>query len=340
MVIKAKRRNIMLKKVVLTGLIIAAFVVGQAFFTTANAVEIKIATILPEDSELGEAIKYFKELTEERSGGEITVVPYFGAVLGEEKSVLEQLGTGDTEMNVGGSGTIIWHAPEYYITGIPFLYKSGQQVKELTDRLIEERIRDLLIDRINVRVLGGSLRAPRNLLTTERKILYPEDVEGMTLRLPTYESWIEGWKMFGAHPTPIPGAEQFSAFQMGVIEATENPLSVLYSMRLTELGKYIHLTEHLHALRIWSISEPFYQSLSDEHKQLVEETANIAIDYLTERNLEVDNEVIVQIQEQGLEVVVPDTNAFREQVKPVVDKLKDSWAPGLYEEYVQPLLAE
>jgi TRAP-type C4-dicarboxylate transport system substrate-binding protein len=330
-----------MKKFFLLVILIMTVILGQsAPVLAADAVELKIATILPEDSELGEAIKYFKQLVEEKSNGEIAVTPYFGAVLGEEKSVLEQLGTADTEMNVGGSGTIIWHAPEYYITGIPFLYKSGQQVKELTERLIEERIRDLLIERINVRVLGGSLRAPRNLVTTKKKILHPEDVKGMKLRLPTYESWIKGWEAFGAYPTPIPGAEQFSAFQMGVIDATENPLSVLYSLRLTELGKYIHLTEHLHALRIWSISEPFYQTLSEAHKQVIEESADIAIDYLTERNLVVDDEVIVKIQEQGLEVVIPDKNAFREMVKPVVQELKAGWAPGLYEEYVKPLLEE
>ena len=49
-------------------------------------------------------------------------------------------------------------------------------------------------------------------------------------------------------------------------------------------------------------------------------------------------EVIVKIQKQGLEVVIPDVNAFREKVKPVVAELKKAWAPGLYEKYVKPLL--
>ena len=49
---------------------------------------------------------------------------------------------------------------------------------------------------------------------------------------------------------------------------------------------------------------------------------------------------LVSFKEQGLEVVIPDKNAFREMVKPVVQELKAGWAPGLYEEYVKPLLEE
>ena len=56
--------------------------------------------------------------------------------------------------------------------------------------------------------------------------------------------------------------------------------------------------------------------------------------------MKADTEYLVKMQEQGLEVVVPNTNEFREKVKPVVKELKDDWAPGLYEEYVKPLLEE
>lgn len=312
-----------------------AFSAGQS---EEGPVELKIATILPEDSELGDAIKQFESMVEDRSNDEIDVVPFFGAVLGEERSVVEQLTTNDVQMNVGGSGVMIWHAPEYYITGIPFLFESGQEVLELTNKLLEEIVVDEIIDRVGVRVLGGSLRAPRNLVTVNRRVEKPEDVVGLNMRLPTHESWVKAWSALGAHPQAIPGSEQFSAIQMGVVEATENPMSTLYNMQLTEPTNYLILTEHLHELRMWSISEEFYQGLSDEHRQIVDESAAEAIEYLTLRNLEVDAEYLALIEEQGLEIVTPDKQAFREAVIPIVDELRQDWAPGLYEQYVAPLL--
>ncbi|WP_319416493.1 TRAP transporter substrate-binding protein [Marispirochaeta aestuarii] len=304
----------------------------------SGKLELKIATAINEKTELADAMKEFKRLVEEKSNGEIEVVTYFGAVLGEEKSVLEQLGTNDVQMNVGGSGTISWHAPEYYITGIPFIFEDSDQFEKLTNDLIDNYIRDIVLDRTGVRILGISNRAPRNLVTVNRKIVTPDDVKGLQMRLPTYDSWIKSWEALGATPHPIPAAEQFSALQMGVVEATENPMSTLYNMQLTEPCKYLILTNHLFEARVWSISDKFYQSLSDEHKKIIDESAAAAMQYLTDRNKETDAEYLEKIKEQGLEVVVPDRAKFREKVIPVIDDIRKDWAPGLYEEYVKPLI--
>jgi len=299
-----------MKKLIFVFTLVIVLILGQLAVFSAETVELKIATILPEDSELGKAIKLFKNLTEERSKGEIEVVPYFSAVLGDEKSVVEQLTTEDIEMNVGGSGIIDWHAPEYSISSVPFMYESGIKVMEMMNKIIDERIRDLIIERVGARILGGSLRAPRNLLTVDRRVLQPEDVKGLSLRLPPYPSWIKAWEAFGAHPTSIPAAEQFSAMQMGVVEATENPVSVLYSLHLYEPCKYLILTEHLHE------------------------------DWLTQRNMESEQEYIVKLQEEGVQVVIPNQKEFREKMKPIIDDITSDWAPGIFDEYVKPFLEE
>jgi len=329
-----------MRKLILVFTFIIVLILGQLAVFGAETVELKIATILPEDSELGKSIKLFKNLTEERSKGEIEVVPYFSAVLGDEKSVVEQLSTGDIEMNVGGSGIIDWHAPKYSISSVPFMYENGMKVMEMMNKIIDERIRDLIIERVGARILGGSLRAPRNLLTVDRRILHPEDVKGLPMRLPPYPSWIKAWEALGAHPTSIPAAEQFSAMQMGVVDATENPVSVLYSLHLYEPCKYLILTEHLHELRIWSISEKFYQKMSDKHKKIINDSAAEAIDWLTQRNIESEQEYIVKLQEEGVQVVIPNQKEFREKMKPIIDDVTSDWAPGIFEEYVKPFLEE
>ena len=52
-----------MKKLFLIVILIMTFMLGQsAPILAADPIELKIATILPEDSELGEAIKYFKQL--------------------------------------------------------------------------------------------------------------------------------------------------------------------------------------------------------------------------------------------------------------------------------------
>ncbi len=311
------------------------FAAGQR---EARPVELRIATILPERSDLGDAMEMFKGLVEERSNGEIQVIAYYGAALGDEESALEQVSTNDIQMSVGGDAVVIWYTPEYDVTSIPFLFDDGQAVFELNMYIVDEYVNELLVERANLRVLAGSRRAPRNLLTVDRRIETPQDVQGLNMRLPPYESWVKAWEHLGAHPHPIAAAEQFSALEMGVVAATENPLNTLYNLRLHEPTNYVILTEHLHDVRLWSISEQFYQGLSDGHRSIVEQSVSEAAAWLTNRNLEVDQEYVARMREEGLEIVVPDRAAFSAAVRPVVDELRATWAPGLYENYVAPLL--
>ena len=89
----------------------------------------------------------------------------------------------------------------------------------------------------------------------------------------------------------------------GVVQATENPMSTLYNMQLTDPCKYLILTNHLFEMRIWSISEKFYSELSDAHRKVIDESAAQAMKWLTERNKEVDAEYLEKIREQGLKLL-------------------------------------
>lgn len=240
-------------------------------------------------------------------------------------------------MNLGGEIVITTYAPEYYIFGVPFLFPDRETIGEMVDGELGEQMADAVLERSNIMVAGYSLRMGRQLITKDRKVLKPEDVEGLKIRLPNIDSWQIAWRKLGAIPTPIPAVEIFQALQSGIVEAAENPISPMYAMRQHEVTNYLILTDHLYSFRAWSVSKPFFDSLSEEHQQALLESIDEATAYLNEIEAEVDAELLVEAQEEGeWQVLVPDRAAFKAAVLPALEEIRQDWAPGLYEQYVEP----
>jgi TRAP-type transport system periplasmic protein len=322
----------------LSALVIAGgMTVAGAPAALAAEITLDFATALPEGGSEARALTHFKEVLEEKTNGEIEVNLFLGGVLGNEKSVFEQLNVGEVQMNLGGELVVTTYAPEYYIFGVPFLFPDRETVGTMVNGELGQQITDAVLERSNIMVAGYSLRMGRQLITKDRKVLRPEDVEGLKIRLPNIDSWQIAWKQLGAIPTPIPAVEIFQALQSGIVEAAENPVSPMYAMRQQEVTSYLTLTDHLYSFRAWSISKPFFDSLSPEHQQALSEAVDEAVAYLNEIEADVDTDLLVKAQEEeAWEIVVPDRAAFKAAVLPAVEEIRKDWAPGLYEKYVQP----
>lgn len=315
---------------------LAVAIGGSPAAFAAGEITLDFATALPEGGSEARAMNHFKQVLEEKTDGAIEVNLFLGGVLGKEKSVFEQLNVGEVQMNLGGELVITTYAPEYYIFGVPFLFPDRETVGTLVNGELGQQMADAVLERSNIMVAGYSLRMGRQLITKDRKVLQPEDVEGLKMRLPNIDSWQTAWKKLGAIPTPIPAVEIFQALQSGIVEAAENPVSPMYAMRQHEVTTYVTLTDHLYSFRAWSVSKPFFDSLSSEHQQALMDSVKEATDYLNEIEEEVDTDLLVKAQEEDAwEVVVPDRAAFKAAVLPAVEEIRKDWAPGLYEKYVE-----
>lgn len=328
-----------MKKVVKILIILTLFSLGMntVGIIHAKPIELNVACIVAAGGSEERALEYFKQKVEEQSDGEIEVNLFLGAILGDERTVFEQLTVGETAISLGGEMVVTTYAPELYVFGVPFLF-TKKQVRDAITGELGERMKKAVLERANIVVLGFSLRGPRQLMTVNKKIVEPEDVKGLKLRLPPIEDWITAWKQLGALPTPVAAAEQFTALQMGLVEATENPISPLYALRFHELCKYLMLTDHLYSFRAWSMSKLFLDRLKEAHQQIVLACATEAVEYLTSIEEEFEQELLIDMQKAGVQLVTPNKKAFRNAVLPAIEEIKKSWAPGLYEEYIVPLL--
>jgi len=306
--------------------------------TKGKPIEVKISTVLGPGGTEEASLKKFKELLEQRSGGEFVVNIFLSGVLGNEKGTMEQLTLGETEMQFQGETGFATYCPELFPFSIPFLYDSVDLLMEALDGGLGKQIKDAHLRKGKIRFAGYAPRGPRKL-SANKSITKVEDVKNLKLRLPVIKPFIEVWKEFGAIPTPITPEELFSALQLNMVSAQENPLSAILALRVTEVQKYIMNTDHVYGLRVWYISEKFFQSLNARQQEMLLGATADAVKYQRKIDQEWEGSLRKQMEQKwGIIFKDVDKASFRNKIRPAVERLKGMFDAQAYEKYVLPNL--
>ena len=101
-----------------------ALVLAAALATPAPAaLQINLAVVTKPGSAQNIAAEKFKELVEERSGGEIAVKIHHSASLGNETEILQQIQMNTVQMGIITSGPFDTFDPIVRVIDYPFLFK-------------------------------------------------------------------------------------------------------------------------------------------------------------------------------------------------------------------------
>ncbi len=312
-------------------LVCVMFYVDQA---DAKSIEIAVNCTMKPGGAEEEAIKYFKKSVEEGSNGELQVNLFMGGQLGSEKEVLELLKIGQTQMALTGGLYRSDYAKEYDPITIPFLFPNWEAVEAFYAGSFGDKIRQRADEQGGLVDFGPQKRAPRHM-TANRKIVVPEDMKGMKLRLPQVPIWVAVWKELGTLPVVVPAPEIYMAMKTGLVEAHENSLVSPYSRNLHEVQKYIILTAHVSFPWEWVASKAWFEKLSPEHQKIILQAVEEARKYGTQIEDEKDQFYLEELKKRGMEIIEPDLQAFRELAKPAVEQAVSELADGVYAEVLR-----
>ena len=85
----------------------------------------------------------------------------------------------------------------------------------------------------------------RQITTSTKPIVAVADLNGLRIRTPPSAIWVDLFRTLGAAPTPIAASEMYTALQTHVVDAQENPFTIIQTYRLFEVQKYISVTNHM-----------------------------------------------------------------------------------------------
>ncbi len=300
---------------------------------STETVEIKYATVGPDEHQYTIAAAKFKELIEEKSEGRIKVTLFPNAQLGGEREMAEGVKMGTIQMTtVTSDGALPAWVKDTQVFSIPYLFRNREHVYNALDGVISEEL-DPQFEKAGFKNLGYVELGFRHFTNNKKEINSASDVAGLKIRVQEAPIWFALINALEGTATPIPFNELYTSLQQGVVDGQENPLATIRSMKFYEVQKYLALDAHTYAPGSVIMNLDFFNNLSDEDKRLVKEAVDEMKVY--QRNLiaSQDEENIEFLKGEGMIVTEPDRETFMEATKdiPTLDKVKELVNPDLVE---------
>ncbi|OYD23329.1 TRAP transporter substrate-binding protein DctP [Oceanimonas baumannii] len=234
----------------------------------------------------------FKEYIEDNSEHQLQI--YRFGELGESDDIMEQTQAGIlnfVNQSPGFTGSLI---PEAQIFFIPYLMPTD--MKNVVSFFRES---DAINDKFPALYAEKGLELlqmyPEGefVVTLDEPVTTPEELKNKKIRVMTNPLLSETYSAFGATPTPLPWGEVYGALQTNMIQGQENPIFWIESGGLYEVSPNLIFTGHGWFTTAMMANQDFYNGLSDEDQQLVQQASDYAfeeilkhIDGLAERSLE------------------------------------------------------
>lgn len=272
------------------------------------------------------AINKFKEIVEQKSNGDMNVKIFMSGQLGKEKAVLELMKIGQTQMALTGGIFRTMFAKEYDPITIPFYLPTWEVVQAYLEGPMGKKIGQMASEKGGVIDFGPQKRAARQM-TSNRKIMGPDDIKGLKMRLPAIPIWVDVWKELGALPTVIPAPEIYLAMKTGQVEAHENSLVSPYSRKLWEVQEFIILTGHVYFPWHWVASKKWFDGLSAADQKLINDAVQEARAYGTQIEDQKDAFYAAELEKNGMQFITPDNKAIRTQALPAIQRAVGKLAP-------------
>lgn len=299
-----------------------------------ETLEMDLATVYEADAPQSLGAERFAELVEEKSGGEIVVNFFPGGSLGTEQDNFNAVSSGELDMVLGGSTGIDMFANEFMFFQSPYMMQDIGHV----ENFIESDLHDDMVERMgesNIQLVGHIIRGARNS-TSNQPFTTPEELQGVSFRLPESPTWIAVWEGLGASATPVALPELYSALQTGVVDASEGPYEQFATFSLQEVQDYVINTEHIYEVtEIW-IGKEIYDSMTEEQRGWVDEAGEEAVEFANEEAEVQEEEFLQELVDGGAEVIDPDRDAFIQAAQEPLQQLFESqFTVATYDEVME-----
>jgi tripartite ATP-independent transporter DctP family solute receptor len=262
------------------------------------------------------AAEMFAKLVSEGSKGQLTVQIQGSEQLGSDVEMLQSAKLGTLDITANSQGPLSTMVPEAAIFGLPFLFSTPQEVWQILDGPIGNKVAGL-VDKQDMKLLAWWDNGIRHITNNVRPINQPADLKGMKIRTPQDPITIDIFKALGANPTPIAFGELYLALRQGTVDGQENPLVNIWSAKLYEVQKYISLSGHKYESTPFIVSMKTWNSLSPAHQQLLKRAAKQAGEFQRKELVKQEDELLVKFKDLKIHINTVNQAPFQEATKSV-----------------------
>ncbi|WP_077603860.1 TRAP transporter substrate-binding protein [Oceanobacillus sojae] len=293
-----------------------------------SEVTLRLGHVFAEDDPIHKSTVMIADLAKEYSDGELQIDVYSNSQLGGERELVEGVQMGMIDIGLAANAPVTNFIPSLVYWDFPYLVDSIEHMERIED---DESIMGALqadFENNNLVNLGIQYGGFRQITNSVRPIETLEDFKGINIRLLESEVMISTFENIpGTRTSNMAFSELYSGLQQGVVNAQENPLNSIYSMKFFEVQDYLSLTNHFFTTRYYLMNADRFELLSDKQQEaLVRATEEVM--QLHKEELFAEEEHLLEIlEEEGMEI----NEVSDEFVDEFRTKMKETVYPKFYD---------
>lgn len=288
--------------------------------------ELRLAHVASPGSLTALSAEEFARVANERLGGEASVTVFGSSQLGDDETLLIKLKLGTVDFSL--PSTIMSSAVDSFgLFEMPYLVRDRAHMGRIEREIVWPTLAPDAADR-GYELLAVWENGFRHITNDRLPIVIPEDLRGIKLRTPRGRWRVRLFQTFGANPTPMSLAETFMALQTGVIDGQENPLSQIHSQKFHEVQDYLTLTGHVYTPAFLVAGRERWRGLPDRIREIIGRTARDVQDFVYSEAEELDQRLLRELSDAGINVNECDRAKFLEAGQPIFDQFAESVPRG------------
>ncbi len=334
-----------LRKIGATLTTAAALLAAGSVLSAAQAETWKFALEEIKGSVQDRYAQKFKELVEERSGGDVDVAIYPYGTLGTSADLTELAANGTLQFTFASPGHLATMVPAIGVFNLPYILSQSDEVnkKVLTEG---DTVYSMLAPDLEDKNLKLMTMFPEGEMvwTTNKEIRKPADFSGFKMRVMTSPILTESYKAMGADPTPMPYGEVYGALQLKQIDGQVNPVFAIEEMKFYEVSDYMIWAGQQEFTTSVVANNSFYDGLSDERKKMLDGVTAELADYIFQVKKDYAEKRLEKIKEarpevKMIELTADERAAFKDAAMTARDVYTDE-AGAEGEKVLEALTAE
>lgn len=301
----------------------------------ADPVTLKLGLSFADSHLITQELYEMAEQINTRTSGGVTIEIYADSLLGSETEMYEQLYMGTIDMILETIAFQSTTHPELTVEDLPYMFATSEDGYAALDGEYGAAINEIIAESGEIRNLGYMELGYRHITNNVRPIEKPEDLEGIKIRTTTSDLRLAFFEMLGAQPTSMSFSEVFTGLQQNVIDAQESPLTTIVSSSFAEVQTYLSLTGQFWTNECLLVNEATWSGFPEEWQQIIQEEVNECVTRIREGNAIEEEELIAQLEEDGMQINEVDKSLFREAVLDLYDEYESVIGADLMAAYEQ-----
>lgn len=303
-------------------LLVAAVVLGNAGLCNASEDAKELSWYVGEpESHVWSQVSYeIADEISERTDGSLKINVYPGATLGTQAEAIDMLRTGSLAFEITGPSILASFLDQVQVYSLPYAFENVQQAYDYFDTETSQKMyNETILEASGVRTLDVWYFGDRHLTVKGMQPTRPEDLKGVSIRCmdtPISKVLVSA---LGADPVPINMNELYLSLQTGVVAGEENPVPTIIAQKFPEVQDTLVLTGHSVHIGTVEVSEQIWQSLTEEERQTVKDVLAEYRPTIEERIRQETEEGMEYLKDQGMTIIEPDLDAFKENAQKVIE---------------------